>query len=163
MTPEELHTAFLSHAARLLAQAQRYVVSADEAQDILQDAFEALWKRRERLAEVTVGEAYPYFSSTVRNLSLNRLRDLNRMEFGVEENLDVTVTPSPETLLMGRERVERLQRLVNSLPEKQSRAFTLFHFDGLETAEIARAMGETESYVRLLLSRARKEVKSRID
>ena len=39
MTPEELHTAFLSHAARLLAQAQRYVVSADEAQDILQDAF----------------------------------------------------------------------------------------------------------------------------
>ena len=88
---------------------------------------------------------------------------IDYMEFGVEENLDVTVTPSPETLLMGRERVERLQRLVNSLPEKQSRAFTLFHFDGLETAEIARVMGETESYVRLLLSRARKEVKSRID
>ncbi|MGM9695179.1 MAG: RNA polymerase sigma factor [Alloprevotella sp.] len=170
MTPTELHTVFLAHAARLLMQAQRYVVSADEAQDIVQDAFEMLWKRREDLATMKTEKAPSYFSATVRNLSLNRLRDLSRMECA--EAGDITAegereaqdsAPSPETLLMGRERVERLQRIVNSLPEKQARAFTLFHFDGLETAEIAKEMDETESYVRLLLSRARKEVKNRMD
>lgn len=167
MTPTELHHTFLTHAARLLAQAQRYVVSADEAQDIVQDAFEAIWKRRDRLTEMTDGEALSYFSTTVRHLSLNRLRDLSHIESGdtgpaIDESGAQGAAPSPETIMMGRERVERLQRLINCLPAKQARAFTLFHLDGLETAEIAATMNETESYVRLLLSRARKELKSKI-
>lgn len=166
MTPEQIQQQYLAMGAMLYGVALRYVPCAEDAEDAVQDAFVAIWRGRERLAELTSEEGRRYFVRAVRNTCINRLRQHREEAVGEngEGDLSHPVPDSaapPDEQLSARDDLEHLHRLVEALPPKQGEAFRLFHFCELEIGETARRMGETEAYVRLLLSRARRTIRER--
>ena len=156
MNADELQQSYLSAAPRLYAIALGMLHDTAAAEDVTQDAFVGIWQRRERFETLNAEAAMAYFAQAVRHQCLNRLR--RAAAAFVEPTDDV----NPEELLTGREALDRLYAAVEHLPAKQARAFSLFHFEGLDVAQVARHMNETEAYVRLLISRARQTLKKQI-
>jgi RNA polymerase sigma-70 factor (ECF subfamily) len=59
--------------------------------------------------------------------------------------------------------MEVLQRMINELPLKYRTAFNLYVVDEVKQEEIARMMGETQTNVRSLISRAKSKLRERIE
>lgn len=166
MTTDELQQAYLTAGAMLYGVALGYVGCCEEAEDVVQDAFVAVWRNREKLASLPAGDAPRYFVQVVKHTCIDHLRRLNVRP--VAGDADGTggsqmpdEAPTPYEQLARKTEVDLLHRLAEELPDKQAQAFSLFHFEGLELSEVAERMGETEAYVRVMLSRARKSVKEK--
>jgi len=56
-----------------------------------------------------------------------------------------------------------LQKMIDSLPLKYRTAFNLYVVDEVDQEEIARLMGETQTNVRSLVSRAKKKLREKIE
>ena len=54
-------------------------------------------------------------------------------------------------------------RMINELPTKHRTAFNLYVVDEVKQEEIARMMGETQTNVRSLISRAKSKLRERIE
>lgn len=140
-----------------------FAVTGDrqDAEDIVQDVFEKLWKIREMLTGVENDEAYVV--SVARNSSLDRLRMQTRRR-------TTTLTPAMEpaeegdemSRLEAREQLHHLERMLTTLPVNQQTAIRLRHFAGQPLQEVAAAMQLTEMNVRQLLSRARRNLKEKM-
>lgn len=59
--------------------------------------------------------------------------------------------------------MEALMRMINELPPKYRTAFNLFVVDEVKQDEIARMMGETQTNVRSIISRAKRKLRQRIE
>lgn len=164
MTSDELQHHYLACSAKLFSVARAMLNDDAEAEDAVQDAFVAIWQRRERLAAFSSEEARNYFVTAVRHICINLRRNSHNVRLDDEalamvgeEKEENALTPY-EMAALHNER-EVLQNLLAKLPAKQAEAFRLFHFEEMENGEVAQRMGETEAYVRLLLSRARKALR----
>lgn len=167
MNADELQQSYLSAAPRLYAIALGMLHDTAAAEDVTQDAFVGIWQRRERFEMLSVTAAKAYFAQMVRHKCLNRLRRTAPLSLDDDTHRSAGFNEpeagaNPEELLTGREALDRLYVAVEHLPAKQARAFSLFHFEGLDVAQVARHMNETEAYVSLLLSRARQTLKQQI-
>lgn len=117
----------------------------DEARDIAQDA----WLRIARLQEpATLANPRAFLFQVATNLGIDRVR---RAQFlrrsGVDEIESESLAPSVEETVSQRQSLAVIEQALNALPEKCRRAFTLHRFDGLSYAEIAVALGVSESMV----------------
>jgi len=59
--------------------------------------------------------------------------------------------------------VEIVQKIIDSLPDHQREVIQMRDIDGLDYDEIAEIIGRDIPYTRVLLSRARKTVKEKIE
>ena len=67
-------------------------------------------------------------------------------------------TQPPDRLLENRERMDRIHRALNTLPPRQKAALLLSTFERFSYAEIAGQIGRTESSVKSLIYRARRQL-----
>lgn len=77
---------FELHAGRLLGIALRIVRRRELAEEVIQDAFVAIWNRAGQF-DPARGSASGWMSAIVRNLSLNVIRDGARLDFVDGETL----------------------------------------------------------------------------
>jgi RNA polymerase sigma-70 factor (ECF subfamily) len=70
---------------------------------------------------------------------------------------------NPEDELMSREICRRIQRGSQSLPEAQRVVFILRDTLGWETEEIAKLLGQTRNWVRVVLHRARLKLREELE
>jgi RNA polymerase sigma-70 factor (ECF subfamily) len=125
-----------------------HVLGPARAEDVVQDAFLALWRHAhsydsERSAFVT------WFMAVARNRVLDALRrrDVEQRVLAVEpvdHLLAQMPDPSPGAadLVSRRVRDDELLRAVARLPAEQRRAIVLAYFGGLTHIEIAAALDE---------------------
>jgi RNA polymerase sigma-70 factor, ECF subfamily len=71
--------------------------------------------------------------------------------------------PSPEDLLVDRERRRRLAAAVGTLRGRQRTVFLLCHFDGRSPREVGALTGLNESTVRVHLFRAVRKLRARLE
>jgi RNA polymerase sigma-70 factor, ECF subfamily len=134
------------------------------ADDVAQEAFVALWARRDEYEPR--GRFRAYLFRLVENRALNALRSGTRLQ-RKHEAARAEVVPDPDQLdaLLARERQERLDALVGKLPREQRRAIWLRYAGGLEYAEIAEIVARPEATVRtrvfLALKRLRAQQRKR--
>lgn len=147
------------YAPRLLNYAAKMVRRGAEAEDLVQETLVRVWTNRERYREQ--GQVTAYLYRITHRLCLDQLKSAAHRRAGPELDVEVVAhdAPGPERLLDERQRVERLEEAVESLPERQKAALLLRTQEGLSQREIARILDESEETVESLLARARRQLK----
>ncbi len=133
-----------------------------EAEDIVQEVYEKLWKMRETLTTVQHDEAY--IISIARNMALDRYRrKLSRKSISVSLLHDLLEEESADNSIEQREMLGNVENLLVTLPQPQQMAVRLRHFSDLPIPQVAEAMQLTQTNVRQLLSRARRTIKEKFE
>ena len=139
--------------------ALRITLSHEEAQDIVQDTLIKVWNKRDDWQSLDNIEAY---SMTIcRNLALDAMKKKgNNNESLEQEQIDTPDrTSNPHELMIQKDRIEMVRRLVNQLPEKQRSCMQLRDFEGKAYKDIAQILGITEEQVKVNIFRARQTIK----
>ena len=141
--------------------ALRITLNREEAEDIVQDTLMKVWDRRDDWQDIDSIEA---FSLTIcRNLSLDRMKraGASNRPIGDGEALTADTGGDPYEHTAGKDRMEQVKHIVDSLPEKQKSCMQLRDFEGKSYKEIAQVMGITEEQVKVNIFRARQAVKQK--
>ncbi|MDX3926017.1 MAG: RNA polymerase sigma factor [Shinella sp.] len=145
----DLQQLFRLHSKELLRFLRRRGASEENAADLMQDAFVRL-AGIEPAGGAAVTNPRAYLFRISRNLSIDHARTLaiqNRyMQPGQPDDV-ADLTPSVETAIDFRQRVERLERVIAQLPERQREVFLLHKYEELSHSEIASRLGISKSMV----------------
>ena len=158
MTSERFHTDYLSLAPTLYKVAFYILESEEEAKDAVQDAFVKLWKNRESLYDVSNPKAYCI--RLIKNLCLDKIRR-QKLEFP-EELPERISNDGQDDSIDQKERLNMVMEAVKALPDKQRQILWLRTVEGLSYEEISDRLGMTPLTLRVLLTRARSKIKSKV-
>jgi RNA polymerase sigma-70 factor (ECF subfamily) len=137
-----------------------FVGRSEEAEDVVQDVSESLWKRRMELDKLHSVEAYAM--NSVKNKCLDRLRAVGRRTVELDEAMQTAHEQTPYRMMEQKDMVAMVRKLVAQLPVQQEMALRLRDIEGYELDEIAAIMNLNESAVRANLSRARQKIRQLI-
>lgn len=155
MTQHEFQEKYLPFARRLFRTAAVLMGNVQDAEDAVQETYLKLWREASRLAAMEQPEAY--FAAVLRHVCINMLRS-RRSEMQVEMVAD----HMPDVQVGAAERFDNRESLalaLRSLSPRDRRIVALRHVAERSTAEIAALTGETETNVRVVLSRTRRKLK----
>jgi RNA polymerase sigma-70 factor (ECF subfamily) len=142
------------HLPRARVVAMRLMQSAEDADDLVQDAF---LRALERIGTFDLERAFePWFTRLLVNLGLDLLR---KRATRVTETHDVELVADDATADSQVERAElwwALRKALDRLPARQRLIVSLFELDGLSTREVADQVGVSQVTVRWHLHQARR-------
>ena len=148
---------FAFYAPRVKAQAVRFGLTEDAAEDVAQETLLSLWRRADQF-DPERGTASAWVFAIAANARLDRLRRDKRsqaqapLEEGALDVADVEAGADPAD-------AARLSDLVEVLPPDQRRIVHMSFFAGASHGEIAAALalplGTVKSRVRLALKKLR--------
>jgi RNA polymerase sigma-70 factor, ECF subfamily len=115
------------------------VKNEEDAIEIVNDAFLAVWDKKEYLTLDNNLRAYLY--KTVKNKSLNFIQKKKLLTNDVEEEIDLDSSyPSPFEILEFKEAQKILDALIDELPDRCKQIFLLSRKEGMSHKEIAEIM-----------------------
>ena len=123
----------------------RFVRDTNQAEDIAQESFLALWRTREKLDPRQ--NIRNYVLTIARNRALNWLRDYAGRLGGTLEAREADIharilrSPEVEQRIYALETEQMLTRVFKSLPEKTREMFLMNRRDGMTYSEIAQKEG----------------------
>ena len=120
----------------------------EDAQDVVQSAFEKLWVNR---LQVDASRARSYLFTIAYNQMIDHLRKVKRMSYQddmAENALGTEEQPKPYLKQM-------LEQALATLNETQRSLVMLKDYEGYSYEEIGQIMGLNESQVKVYLHRAR--------
>lgn len=132
-----LERLYVAHERGLYNAAYRYVWNADEARDVVHDAFVRLWRKRDAIDwDCAAGLAY----TIVLGLARNRRRALAiRRAIGlVRDEVDAR---SPAQELDAARGDAATRRCIDELPERLRSVLVMCLYSELDYAAIAAALG----------------------
>ena len=136
--------------------AKRFVMSSDEAEDIVQDLMIKFWQKKEELS--TFGNLKSYAMKSVKNECLNRLKHHDvKMGFA-----DFQIHRSELYQIETNNLKDQILGFIRQLPEKQKTVIHLKDVEEYEISEIAKMLEMEENAVRINLMRARQKIKEQI-
>lgn len=153
------HALVDKHGLRSLRFMERITGSKEQAEDIVQEAFEAVWKQApdwQPKAKFTT-----WFYRVLMNISQRRFRDRLRLY----ENLDETQADEnigAEALMLQHEISGMVEVALQALPERQRIAITLFYYEELSQKQACEVMKISEGAFESLLSRGRASLKAKL-
>lgn len=148
---------FKDYFSSLCQYAYGILGDMEASRDIVQNSFLNLWKNREGIDLSKSVKSYLYTS--VRNLSINHIR--NHKKF-INKTLDVDIFETHLVLshdnssgdVMSNELLERINRVLDKLPEKSREIFHLSRTQGMKYREISEKMGISVKTVEAHMSKA---------
>ena len=119
--------------------AWRYVWNAQEAEDIVHDAFLQVWERRDR---ILVATANRYLWVSVMNLARKKRRWARAKQFlqFEESPHELSAPDSVEAEASQREQAQRLRAEIERLPEALRAVLLLAEFSEMSYEEIAQLL-----------------------
>lgn len=137
------------------------VGNSADAEDITQDIYEMVWRKRDEILSMSNPRAYVLRS--VRNLCLDRFRSVERhqrslsaVEYASERNADYRAQYDAQ------DQCRIVERIISQLPERQRLTIHLRDVEQWEIEEIADVMQSDQTSVRMNLSRARRTVRDEL-
>jgi len=128
---------YRQHAEKLRNFLYYRCKNLERSNDLVQEAFSKLW---EKCKDVVPNAAPSFLYTVARNAMLNLIKkDQIRFKYAEEtsEGLDYE---SPEFNLEMQEFQQRLEKLINDLPDGQREAFLMHRIDKLSYKEIAERL-----------------------
>ncbi|MCP9235369.1 RNA polymerase sigma-70 factor [Lewinella sp. JB7] len=149
---------FRRYYVDLCRVAIRLVSDGPAAEDIVQEMFTSLWTKRDRLPEETPA-VNAYLRRSVRNRSLNFLRDRKRIPVDDAEPSDTTADTlhqQPTAALEREELQTRVNRAIDRLPERCRLVFVMSKVEDMSHREIADELSISVKTVENQMTRAYK-------
>ena len=140
----------------------RVVPDASVAEDIVQEVFMELWKKRENIRITTSVKAY--LRRSALNRALNYLRK-NKVRFEEEDQIpDMGMQDvSGQTNLEVMELKDRIHGIIDELPERCRIIFGMSRFEEMSYKEIAEALEISVKTVENQMSKALKILRVRLE
>ena len=135
--------------------AKRFLMSSDEAEDLVQDLMMKFWQKKDELTGLNIKS---YALKCVKNECLNKLKHET-----VKQNFaDYQINRSELYKMEVNNLKEKIINFINELPEKQKMVIHLKDVEEYEVSEISEILEMEENAVRVNLMRARQKVKEQI-
>ncbi len=152
--------AFRPHYGVLCNYAHTFLRDRDEAEEIVQSAFLALWEKRNSLDVHTSVKAYLF--SMVRNASLNNLTRKKMQEKYVKEKILTVASSESNQPVEPDELAQRIAVALQKLPEQCRVIFTMSRFEELKYAEIATELNLSGKTVENQIGKALKIMREQL-
>jgi RNA polymerase sigma-70 factor (ECF subfamily) len=154
------------HSGGLHRAVARILADENEAWDVVQMAFVRAWQRLDRYDSRWSFATWLYRIGT--NLAIDLLRSRSSRErthrAGSEHHLRVVgESPMASDRADHREVEWLMNQLVEALTPQQRSAFVLREIEGMETAEVAQALGCSAATVRNHIFQARKTLRHELE
>jgi len=143
---------------RLYAFAFRYVHSKEDAEEVAQEVFFRIWRRRAHW--VPAGAVRNYLYLAVRNAARDRLERVAVARRWLVGQVETAPEVQPE--LEAAEFAATVERALAELPPKRSAVCKLRLIDGLSYTQIADRLGICEKTVETQLARGLKALRDQI-
>ena len=140
------------YAGRFFAACKRYLKNAEDAEEVVADAFYIIFTKVEQLKDFQVFDAWA--KKIVVNQWLQKLRKKQPFSISIEENF--VDLPDSETENVSEEK--GILSLLNFLPEGCRTIFNLFAMEGYPHKEIAQMLSISEGTSKSQVNFARKKL-----
>jgi RNA polymerase sigma-70 factor (ECF subfamily) len=159
----EFKKLFELHAPRLLNTALYLLGNRQDAEDVTQEVFKSVYIGLPQFKEES--SVHTWMHRITLNKCNEFLRAKNRKKrkgilLSLFDSLPIETTETPELIFILKEAEWSLWKQIQSLPEKQRIAMTLYAMDDLSYKEIASIMNVSVASIESLLFRARTKLKT---
>jgi RNA polymerase sigma-70 factor (ECF subfamily) len=151
-----LEATIYRHARLLFKVAYGVLRNSHDAEDVVQETF----LRAHRLGIHDVRDIQAWLATIAFRIAVDRKRKTDPLPIGDYE-LPAN-EPSAEKLAIRRQQVERLQKLIASLPDELRLPLVLSAIEELTSRQIGEMLGIQESSVRGRIMRARQMLKDKM-
>jgi RNA polymerase sigma-70 factor (ECF subfamily) len=153
--PANFEAFFQAEHVRLLRAL--YLVTGDphEAEELMQEAFVAVWERWDRVRAMAEPTGYLY------RTAMNRFRSRQRRASRAAKR--VLVSGEPRDAFSDADDRDAVARALAALPERQRAALVLTELLGFDSIEAGRLLGVRDATVRSLASQARSAVRGSLE
>jgi len=168
--PYDFEEIYVSYFSRMKGFAQEYVLSEEDAENIVQDVFTELWEKKELLTYNINLVAFLFTS--IRNRCIDHLRHnivvreaVNQMQEEYQITLKVKLASLElfdQSLLSELDIEKKISEVINSLPEKCREIFIKSKIEGKKQKDIAAEMNISLKTVENQMNIAYKKLKSEL-
>ena len=145
----------------LYIHALRKVQDAQEAKDLVQDAFVSLYQKKESLGEIENFSGYLYV--LLKNKILNFLEKKN-VRSSYLQSIDTQLSQgSVENYVFEKELREQIEEGIELLPEKMRLVFEMSRYEHLSHKEIGEQLNISDKTVKRQIVNALKIIRSKIN
>ncbi len=157
---ESFRKLYLTFYSRLYLFIRNYVKSDEIAEELASDVFMLVWNKRKQLPDIQNFKSYIYIIA--RNLAISHLR--KESGSGVDVEVDVLEKihqshDTPETELISAEAMKKLNKTIDSLPEKCRQTYQLVRDHDLKYKEVSEILNisvkTVESHMSLAIRKLR--------
>ncbi len=162
MTERDFEVLFKAHFKGLCFFAQRYVKDNETAKEVVQDAFFALWEKRDSIdSEKSIRS---YLGTSVYNKSLNYLRDNKKFDKDilVAEHLYPESGLEYSDTMVTKEIKNLIEVSIQELPEKCREIFVMNRYENMKYQEIADQLSISVKTVEAQMSKALQHMRVRL-
>ncbi|SDQ64999.1 RNA polymerase sigma factor [Brevundimonas sp. 374] len=149
----------LPHEQDVRAWLRRSLVTSNDVDDVIQESYCRLANLK---AVEQIESPRAYFFQTARSVVLEQMRRARIVRIDAVTEIDALRIewdePSPERIAGGRKELERVMKIVATLPERSRRIFEMRRVMGLSQKEIARQLSVSENVVENEAARGLKAV-----
>ncbi len=163
MTRDLFHEQVFPIRHKLYRFALRITGSVHEAEDVVQEVLEKVWKTApEQTDHIQNWEAWCMTLTRNRSLDKTRSQTIRRTASldGVAERKSESINPAQAT--EQNDLVARVKRMMQELPEKQRLVMHLRDIEELSYDEIAESLNISLDQVKVSLHRARKTIREKM-
>ncbi|PKQ69356.1 hypothetical protein BZG01_00005 [Labilibaculum manganireducens] len=150
---------FENHYHPLCGFAGKFITDSDVCDDIVQESFFCLWKKRAEISNINAIKSYLY--SSVRNACLNYLRHQSVKDKSEADIIALSSQWYLEDSIIEEEVHSQIYEAIKDL-SPQSRKVIVMTMNGLTNPEIAADLGVSVNTVKTLKQRGYKFLRGRL-
>ena len=159
MNASDFKQKFLPYHRKLYRSAFQILGNAQDAEDMVQEAYLKLWQKRNELPpDITNLEAYCV--TLVKHLCYDKRR-ISQLDIDkrTPEKLSITGKSNVAHEVEMKDEANQVMKLIGQLPEQQKQIMQMRDVEDRTYEEIEKVTGLTSINIRVLLSRARKKIR----
>lgn len=159
MDANDFKRKFLPYHRKLYRAAFHLMGNVQDAEDMVQEAYLKLWKRRDELP-TDIANLGAYCVTIVKNVCRDALRLSQLEEDGrPPEELPIAGSTNLAHEVEIKDEARQVMILIGQLPEQQQQIMRMRDVEDRPYEEIEQATGLNSVNIRVLLSRARKKIR----
>ena len=152
-----------NYSRPLFALGYRMGYEKNQAEDMVQETLIRLWQHAEKWDETKGASIATWLYRVMTNLCLDDKRKKQMVTLEAIGEPEDNKQKGADHLLYQNELKQRMDALLETLPDRQRAALVLFHYEGVKQADIADILDTSVKSVESLLVRAKRHLRAALE